>query len=806
VLARFPNARWDTYEPVNTDALTEATRQVFGEPVQAVYQFERAERVLAIDSDFLSRGSAAVRYARDFMSRRNSGGDVAANRLYAIESYLSSTGAAADHRLPLSPSEIESFVRALAARWNIGTAPASSPHQTWINAVAEDLEAHRGRSIVIAGEDQPVAVQALVIAINQALGNVGSTVSYTTGLSRSTGASIDALRRLVDELVAGQVRFLFLLDCNPAYDAPPGLNFAAAVAKAGTSVHWGLYDDETANLCTWHIPAAHYLESWSDVRAFDGTASIVQPLIAPLYGGRTVHELVSALSDPAPRLSYDVVRETWGGHFGDQFDSAWHQALAEGVIADTAFQPRNVAFRANAVNELLGASVGVTQAGDANPSNARSGEAFELVLKPDPCVDDGRFATNGWLQELPKPLTKLTWGNAVLIAPADAKRLGVETGDVVRMQAMGGEIAVSAPVCVVPGHAAGCVTFHLGHGRTRAGRTGTGVGVNAYPLLKPSAEPAPNRVTLTRTGTKQPLARTQSHFAIDDRHIVHSSTLEEFQRHAETNEKLVHHHEHESFYPEEKYEGFAWGMSIDLSKCVGCNACVVACQAENNVPIVGKEGVLRSREMHWLRIDTYYQGEPENPETVNQPMLCQHCEKAPCEVVCPVAATTHSDEGLNEMTYNRCVGTRYCSNNCPYKVRRFNFLQYQDETTPVLKLLRNPNVTVRSRGVMEKCTYCVQRINSARIAAKKLSVDADQPLSIADGTLQTACQQACPTQAIVFGDINDPQSRVSKLKADVRDYGVLAELNTQPRTTYLACVRNPNPALAKSSRQREGGH
>jgi molybdopterin-containing oxidoreductase family iron-sulfur binding subunit len=675
-----------------------------------------------------------------------------------------------------------------------------------VNAVADDLAAHRGRSIVIAGDEQPSAVHALALAMNEVLGNIGTTVQLLDAAGQDSGPARDTLPELIADLNNGRVQFLVLLDVNPVYDSPPELGFSAAVSKARTSIHWGLYDDESANVCTWHIPAAHYLESWSDVRAFDGTAAIVQPLIAPLYDGRSVHELLSALIDPSPQTSYDLVRETWRPQFGDQFEAIWHQALADGVLTGTAFSPRDLSIQPQAVGELLAASPSASPAA-AEPSPApRNGDSLELVTCPDPCIGDGRFANNGWLQELPKPLTKLTWENAVLLSPADAERLSLETGDVVRLQTATGSAAISAPVCVVPGHAPGCVTCHLGYGRSRAGRNGTGLGFNAYHLLSAVAPGAPQRVTLTRTGGNHSLARTQSHFAIDDRHIVYSTSLDDYQQHAQAKEAIVHHHEHESFYPKIADDGFAWGMSIDLSKCIGCSACVVACQAENNIPIVGKEGVLRSREMHWLRIDTYYQGSPDNPESLQQPMLCQHCEQAPCEVVCPVAATTHSMEGLNEMTYNRCVGTRYCSNNCPYKVRRFNFLQYQDESSPVLKLLHNPNVTVRSRGVMEKCTYCVQRINSARITAKKAAVDSGESLAIADGAVQTACQQACPSQAIVFGDINDPQSRVAKLKADVRDYSVLAELNTQPRTTYLARVRNLNPALATATPSPTSAH
>jgi molybdopterin-containing oxidoreductase family iron-sulfur binding subunit len=420
-------------------------------------------------------------------------------------------------------------------------------------------------------------------------------------------------------------------------------------------------------------------------------------------------------------------------------------------------------------------------------------DSFEVILLPDPSIHDGRYANNAWLQELPKPLTKLTWDNAVLMSPATAEKLGVATEDIVQLQANGQSIA--GPALVVPGHADGALTCHLGYGRTRAGRIGTKIGFNAYQLRTADSGQIIRNVKLTKTGDRLALARTQKHHEIDGRNIVHQATLADYQAdpHSVLPEAL--REELPTLLPEYAYNGFKWGMAIDLTKCMNCNACVVACQAENNVPIVGKEQVIRSRVMHWLRVDVYYEGEPANPEAVTQPMLCQHCEKAPCEVVCPVAATTHSSEGLNEMTYNRCIGTRYCSNNCPYKVRRFNYFEYNGDPTPVLKLLHNPDVTVRSRGVMEKCTYCVQRIDHTRIDAKKAAVGTGRAPTIPDVSLQTACQQACPTQAIVFGDINDPNSRVAKLKKDPRNYGTLSELDTQPRTTYLVKLRNPNPDL-----------
>jgi len=787
LLDAYPQAVWHQYEPVGRDNARRGAELAFGEDVQPVYRFENADVVLALDADFLCQGGGGVRYAHDFMSRRGAESEGAANRLYVVEGMYSPTGAAADHRLPLSPRRIEQFARDLASRLGVSGVPGAESlegDQKWLDAVAADLDQHRGRSLVVAGDYLPPVVHALAHAINDVLGNVGATLSYIPPIAGEASDSMGSLRELTDALNAGEVELLLIIDANPVYDAPVEFAFSQAIRKAKLAVHWGLYDDETAELCHWHVPAAHYLESWSDARAYDGTAAIVQPLIAPLYDGKTVHEVLSALIDETPQASYDLVRATWQEQFGEAFEAQWQAALRDGVIADSQSTPITPTLRTEGLAESV----------SADEQQSEGQDAFELVLLPDPSVGDGRFANNGWLQELPKPMTKLTWENAILMAPGAAQRLEVETGDLVRLECNGQ--AVTAPVCILPGHAEGSITCHLGYGRTRAGQTGTGLGLNAYRLRTADRGYIGCGARITKTGKRSPLARTQKHHAIGGRNIVHTSTAAAFEADPHSVLPKSAHHPLPSILPEYEYEGFAWGMAIDLSKCMGCNACVVACQAENNVPIVGKEGVIRSREMHWLRLDLYYSGEPENPEAIHQPMLCQHCEKAPCEVVCPVAATSHSDEGLNEMTYNRCIGTRYCSNNCPYKVRRFNFFEYQDYQTPVLKLLHNPDVTLRSRGVMEKCTYCVQRINRVRIEAKKQAVGSGEAPVIGDSALETACQQACPSEAIVFGNINDANSRVAKLKADPRNYGVLSELGTQPRTSYLVRMRNPNPRLA----------
>ncbi len=783
LLAKYPEAKWHQYEPVNRDNAREGARLAFGQVVETQYRFDKADVVLSLDADFLGGGPGSVRYARDFMQRRRagtSGGDM--NRLYVVESTPSLTGSMADHRLPLAASRIVNFAAALAGRLGVpgGWRAPSEPEEKWIEAVARDLERHRGRSVVIPGDERPAFVHALAHAMNHALGNVGATVVYTDTVEAEPVDETESLRALTADMEAGRVELLIILGGNPVYNAPADLNFAAKLNKVPLRVHWSLYEDETSYLCHWHLPATHYLEAWGDPRAFDGTVTIQQPLIAPLYGGKSAYELVATLAGQPGQSGYDLVRNYWKTRSeAKDFESFWRRAVHDGVIAGTALPQRKVTLNSQAFFPALYSVVGLSPA-----------EGLEIVLRPDATIYDGRFANNGWLQELPKPLTKLTWDNPCLLSPATAQRLGVTNEDVVEIRHQGR--SVRAPVWISPGHADDSVTVFLGYGRQRAGRVGSGIGYNAYAIRTSTAPWFATGVEIVKTGERYQLACTQNHHSMEGRALVRAGTIEEYSK----NPDFVHEMGEEpprglSLYPEHKYDGYAWGMAIDLNSCTGCGACVVACQAENNIPIVGKEQVARGREMHWLRVDRYFKGDLDAPETYHQPVPCMHCENAPCEVVCPVAATVHSDEGLNDMVYNRCVGTRYCSNNCPYKVRRFNFLQFTDDTTPVLKLLRNPDVTVRSRGVMEKCTYCVQRIQEAKITAEK------EDRAVADGEIQTACQQVCPTQAIVFGNLNDTGSRVAQLKAEKRNYGLLANLNTRPRTTYLAKLRNPNPELEK---------
>jgi molybdopterin-containing oxidoreductase family iron-sulfur binding subunit len=787
LLDRLPAAKWHQYEPVNASQAWAGARLAFGEALEPNYRFDAAAVILALDADFLSCDPGSVRYAHDFAARRRVWqGQTTMNRLYVVESTLTNTGATADHRLPLRPGDIPAFAYALAqelagdrVRGPDRRSQLSDEQSRWLKAVGDDLRSHQGAGVVLVGMQQPPVVHALAHAINDALGNVGRTVSYINPVAARPVDQIASLRELVADMAAGQVDLLLTLGANPIYTAPTDLRFAKHLARVKLRIHLGLYEDETAALCHWHIPEAHYLEAWGDMRTFDGTVSIAQPLITPLYGGKSAYELLAILAGEFNPSSYQILRDHWRRDLppGD-FEMFWRTALHDGIIARTAQAPRQVTFRGLQLGE---------QELPSPPTD--SAPPLQLVFRPDPTIWDGRFANNGWLQELPKPITKLTWDNAALLSPATAERLGLKNEDVVELRHQGHR--VSAPVWIMPGHVDGAVTVSLGYGRWRAGRVGTDMGFNAYNIQTTDALWFITALEIQKTGARHPLATTQHHHSMEGRDLLRVGTLREFL----VNPGFVRGKPHEeppfpSLYPEYAYPNYAWGMAIDLNVCIGCNACVIACQAENNIPVVGKTEVRRMREMHWLRIDRYYKGGPDNPETYFQPVPCMHCEKAPCELVCPVGATVHSTEGLNDMVYNRCVGTRYCSNNCPYKVRRFNFLQYADYETQTLKLLHNPDVTVRSRGVMEKCTYCVQRINAGRIQAEK------EQRPIRDGEVVTACQQACPTGAIIFGNLNDPSAQVVKMKATPLNYGLLDELNTQPRTTYLGKLKNPNPALA----------
>jgi molybdopterin-containing oxidoreductase family iron-sulfur binding subunit len=792
-LAANPQAKWHVYEPINRDNVYEGAKLAFGEVVETRYDLSKADVIVSLDADFLYAGfPGSARYTRDFAARRNP--DANMNRLYVVESTTSSTGMKADHRIPVRASDVEGFARALAAitGTDYGIAGGKNEFGRSLLAIWKDLQAHKGSSVIIAGDHQPPAVHALAHTLNQALGNVGQTVFYTDPVASNPVNQNESLHALIEDIRAGKVDLLVILGGNPAYDASAELEFASALKSNAVSlkVFLGTHRNETAELCQWHVPEAHYLESWSDARAYDGTVSIIQPLIEPLYGGKTAHEILTTLAGQSDLTGRDLVQAYWQKqHTGADFDAFWRKSLHDGWVAGTTYAPKNVA--------LKGAGF------PASPSASNTG--YELNFRRDPSIYDGRFSNNGWLQELPKPLTKLTWDNPIMIGPAMAERLKLNFKDVAELEFNGKK--VKGAVWIQAGHPDNSITVFLGYGRTRAGRVGTGTGFDVYPLRTSGAPWFADGAKLTPTGETYELASTQGYQTMEtpdgsECPLVQTRNLEEYKKAPNFAKEGEPPAELTLYKPPIDYskETYSWGMAIDLNSCVGCNNCIVACQSENNVAVVGKEQTLKGRHMHWLRVDAYYNGPRENPKGFFQPLPCMQCENAPCELVCPVQATIHSTEGLNDMVYNRCVGTRYCSNNCPYKVRRFNFLLFQDWETPQFKLMRNPDVTVRSRGVMEKCTYCVQRISERRIDTETASVREGKDIRIGD-ELQTACQQSCPANAIVFGNLNDPNSQVNKWKAQTRNYSLLGELNTRPRTTYLAEVRNPNPELEAKSEE-----
>jgi molybdopterin-containing oxidoreductase family iron-sulfur binding subunit len=771
----YPGAKWVQWEPTGHGRRMGA-QMAFGQFLNPVYKFDQAAVVLSIDANFLANGPGGVRYARDFASRRVVRNGVREqSRFYAVETTPTSTGAKSDHRQALKPSEVVPFVRSLAAALG-GGAPAGNTSK-FFQAVVKDLQANRGKSIVIAGEDQSPEVHAVVHYINQVLGNNGTTVMLTASLEQKPVDQWADLRALVQDLQSGQVDLLLVLGGNPAFTTPPEMNVRGAIQMAKMRVHLTSNEDETTEVCQWNIPEAHTFEAWSDAPAYDGTMSIIQPLIAPLYGGKSLHEIFAVFTETPEISSYQAVRQYWQSkHTGADFETWWRHAVHDGFVKDSASPA------VSATAKLI----------DPLPAAAADTSGYEISFHADPYILDGRFANNAWLQELPRPISRLTWDNAVIVSPKTAEQLGVSDKDRVAID-FNGHSAWGA-IWRVPGQPDGSIALSLGYGRRRSGRAGNGAGFDVYPL-RAAANPYFGQGAKVRNlGEKFELAAVQTHFTMEGRRPVHTGSLDELkqdpyfsQKQSEIPPKGL------TIFPETfKYQGYAWGMAIDLTSCTGCNACVVACQAENNIAVVGKEQVLKTREMHWIRIDRYYNGPPEAPETYFQPVACVQCEDAPCEIVCPVAATETDAEGLNNMVYNRCVGTRYCSNNCPYKVRRFNFMLFTDWDTESLKLQRNPDVTVRSRGVMEKCSYCVQRINYAKITAEK------DDRKVRDGEIVPACAATCPSQAIMFGDLNDPNSRVSQWKRETLNYSLLGELNTRPRTTYLTDIRNPNPELKES--------
>jgi MoCo/4Fe-4S cofactor protein with predicted Tat translocation signal len=866
ILTDFPEAKWHQYEPVNRDNARAGAVMAFGQPVNTTYDFSKADRILSLGSDFLSAMPGTLRYAKDYAAKRRNVAQAVSlrsdaaeqmSRLYVIESTPTITGANADHRFSVSPSQFQQTAQhmyyAIGGLLNIVSRPPLALDTGLISQIINDLSLHKGASIVIPGRSASPNIHSLAHAMNDKLGNVGKTVFYTDPLEANSVDQGQSLRELVTDIDAGKVETLIIIGGNPAYNTPVDLRLDFnRLEKVKLRAHLNLYNNETSEICHWHINAAHYLESWGDARSYDGTASIVQPLIAPLYEGKTAYEVLALFSDNYDQKPYDIVRNYWSGYrtaSGSEpvqgatssnglgspstqsagrmpanrpqdagaptaptdFESWWRKCLHDGFIPNSALPAKTVALKSDWASSL-------SSSPNPQPPTPNS---FEVVFRPDPSIYDGRFANNGWLQELPKPLTKITWDNVALVSPNTAKKLGLSPQayeerdhgreayvDTIKLTLRDRTIVKSVPAWIMPGQPDDVITVHLGYGRKTVGRVWDTIpdpdsrlpqgGFNAYDVRFSDQPWSATGASVSKTAERFLIASTQAHFTMDGRDLLRASTLEEYERekdHLAEEGKDQNKENHDlSLYPDFDYKnqgnGYAWGMSIDLNSCVGCNACMIACQSENNIPIVGKEQVARSREMHWIRVDAYFKGDEQKPEgPFFQPVPCMHCENAPCEPVCPVHATVHSAEGLNDMVYNRCVGTKYCSNNCPYKVRRFNFFLYQDWETPTYQLMRNPDVSVRSRGVMEKCTYCVQRIQSAKIQSEI------EGRPVRDGEIVTACQSVCPTEAIVFGNINDPNSKVSKMKALERDYSLLGELNTRPRTTYLSALRNPNPEI-----------
>lgn len=770
---QMPKAKWVADEPISGLNMHKGLLAATGQALQAKAHYDKARVILSIDHDFLGTDPGSVAANRGFAEgRRVNGAHAEMNRLYMVETAFSITGGMADHRKRLTQGELELFTRQLANALGVISDNASVVDAKWMNALVKDLKKNKGASLVVAGFRQTAAAHALVYAINQVLENNGRTVTYFNNpdlILQKNSAS-----EMVDAIKSGSVKTLVIVDRNPVY-THSALNFAEALKKVDNVIAFSPYWDETGYAAHWHVPMSHFLESWGDASDVQGNRSVIQPLIAPLYKTISPVRFVNMIVNGTDKSDADIVKATWRM----KSEKDWRRVLYKGVY-DTQLKPVNAAARMNKIAGLVSG-----QKADATKPTAN---ALQVVFQASASLYDGRYANNGWLMEVPDPVTHISWDNAALISPATAKALNVSNEDMVTLTAGGKTLDIV--VSVLPGMSENVIALELGYGRTQTGRIADGNGFDVYGFMSGNGSYTLSGVTLSRKNESYPLANTQDHNAMEGRPIIREASLEEYEKEPMFAREMVEHPPLVSLWDERSYDtGYQWGMAIDLSTCSGCNTCVVACQSENNIPIIGKEQVRNGREMHWIRLDRYFKGDPDNPEMLFQPMGCQQCENAPCEQVCPVQATLHDEEGLNVMTYNRCVGTRYCSNNCPYKVRRFNFFNYTNSYPETIKMLQNPDVTVRFRGVMEKCTYCTQRIQEAKINAK------NEGRLVADGDIQTACQQACPADAIVFGNINDPESRVSKLQKENRAYKLLEELNVKPRTSFLARIKNPNPEL-----------
>ncbi|MEX2436352.1 MAG: TAT-variant-translocated molybdopterin oxidoreductase [Balneolaceae bacterium] len=819
-LRTFNNAEWVTFEAFSDDNEIEGTQIAFGQRLRTVNHYDQAEVVVSLDDDFMSpygHKNSVENAVTITGKRRVSSTEDTMNRLYCVENTYTSTGSYADHRLRLKSSDIEPFAYALAARLSEsisglsafrGVSNSFSSHE-WISLLADELLANQGSSILSLGANHKPEVHAAVAAINTALGNSGNSVTYHTLPFRENRDEQQAFADAVAEMEAGSVDTVVLLGTNAVFNAPADLNFADALEAVETRIHLTDYYDETSRACNWHVNRAHFLETWGDGLSYTGERSIIQPQILPLFDGMSEVEFLNIITNGEDASGYDLVRETWNSYYPDNFDNRWETILHDGIDQESGFTSVNVSLSNNFSSAIQ------------SELSVDSVDGMEISIKPDSTLFDGRFANNGWLQELPDPMTKITWDNVALMSPATAESLGINpersfsSNEVPMVQISAGGTSIEIAAWVQPGHADNSITLTAGFGRTSGGRVANGIGVDVYPLRNSSAmfyQPAEVSVT----GQSYEIACVQDHHSLEGRDMIRSASLDEYRENPDfATYESIHGYEvpgmeearaegddrgpislfTEQYGPDYQPQ---WGMSIDLNACFGCGVCTIACQAENNIPVIGKREVGRRRIMHWIRTDRYYEGETDDPKVYHQPVPCMHCELAPCEQVCPVAATTHSEDGMNQMTYNRCIGTRYCANNCPFKVRRFNFFNYTKEflTTgddpEIIQMAMNPEVTVRFRGVIEKCTYCVQRVNYAKINSK-IETGSKKP---ADGSFQTACQQACPANAISFGDLTDAESHVSQDKMNDRSYVMLEEMNVRPRTSYMAKLRNSNPELA----------
>jgi Fe-S-cluster-containing dehydrogenase component/anaerobic selenocysteine-containing dehydrogenase len=815
-----PQADWVVYEPINNQNLYDGIEMAFGKKLQPFNRLENAQTILSIGSDFLGVEDNGVYHTRKFAQNREIEDEKSTmNRLYVVESSMTPTGSSADHRLNLPNYQFRNMLEELAGELkklglNIDAKPIKSSNHLWIKTVAEDLMKNKGESIIIGGSDLSSDMHCLIAGINNQL---KAPIDYYP-LTSAQLTSMNDFSLLCNKMAKGLINNLIILGGNPAYDAPADYKFKESIKKVKSTVHLSNIYDETSKLCEWNIAQAHFFETWGDAMTYDGFASIIQPQIRPLFDSKSAIQVLSSIIYSQDKSSYDTVKNVWKNNIvkGSNFERKWEKILHDGLHSKPLLKSVKVRNQKKVSTSAL-SKVGTLES-----------NKFEIVFAPSSSVYDGRYANNGWLQEIPKPITSLTWDNAAFVSMKVAKKLNIKNGQMIEITINNETIKI--PAWIVPGQNQKTITLELGYGREFSGRIGDGVGFNVYPLRTSVNMGTAMNAEIKTLEETYPLASTQEHYGLEEDKLaapgfsdlstnevqsripdlVKQSTLDEYQKNPEFVQDIVEEHkpdknrswaDHSMYNPEPEFDyskGHQWGMSIDLTSCTSCNACSIACQSENNIPVVGKQQVMNGREMHWIRIDNYFSGDPDNPEVSTQSVACVHCELAPCEQVCPVGATTHSTDGVNQMTYNRCLGTRYCANNCPYKVRKFNFYNYTRDLPEVVQMAMNPDVSMRFRGVMEKCTYCYQRVSEARISAKNENRD------LVDGDIKVACAQSCPADAIKFGDINDPNSEVSKAKRRNRDYALLGQLGTSPRTTYLAKIRNQNPKL--SSGNHQGAH